>query len=82
MAAARLFVELLVWRMRMTTGRSNLITVAVELRHETDAAFLIFDGENEIWIPKSQCEMEAIEGKENLFDLELPEWLAKDKELI
>ena len=72
----------------MTTGKSNLVTIAVELKHETNegdpksGAFLIFDGENEVWIPKSQCELTVVKGKGTLFDLELPEWLAKDKGLI
>lgn len=72
----------------MTSGKSNLVTVAVELKHETEegnsekGAYLIFDGEKEVWIPKSQCELTAVEGKGTLFDLELSEWLAKDKGLI
>lgn len=27
-----------------------------EIRHETEAAYLVFDGENEVWIPKSQIQ--------------------------
>jgi hypothetical protein len=37
-----------------STGRSDLVDVAGELRRETPKAFLIFDGSKEVWLPKSQ----------------------------
>lgn len=60
----------------MTTGRSDLVDIAAELRHETDHAFLIFDGARTVWLPKSQVE----QNDDGTFAM--PEWLAKEKELI
>lgn len=63
---------------QMSDGRSDLIDVAVKLHAETERAWLVSDtGERKDakWIPKSQAELAA-----GL--LTLPEWLAKEKELI
>lgn len=60
----------------MSSGESNLVDIAAELRHETPKAFLIFDGEKEIWLPKSQVE----NNDDGTFAM--PEWLALDKGLI
>lgn len=54
----------------------RLIDLALELRHETKFAFLVHDGDREVWLPKSQVEYH----NDNIFTL--PEWLAKDKGLI
>lgn len=58
-------------------GRSNLIDVAGQLKHETQAAYLFFDGSQEVWLPKSQCEWDSSDKT-----MTMPEWLAKDKGLI
>ena len=66
----------------------KLIDIAAELRHETDKAYLIYDGRSEIkkghdkptelltWIPKSQCEM----NDDGTFTMN--EWLALEKGFI
>ena len=55
---------------------SDLVDVEVILKHETESAWLVDDGdEDPVWIPKSQAEFD---GK----ILTLPEWLAMEKELI
>ncbi len=66
----------------------KLIDIAAELRHETDKAYLIYDGRSEIkkgdtapsdlcvWIPKSQCKM----NDDGTFTL--PYWLAMEKGFI
>lgn len=66
----------------------KLIDIAAELRHETDAAYLLFDGtmevkkgdevksEKRIWVPKSQ-----VENNDN-GTFTMPEWLAKEKGFI
>lgn len=59
----------------MTSGKSNLIEVSCEIRHETEKAYLIFDGTKEVWLPKSQVEVEDGE-------VTMPEWLAMEKGLI
>jgi hypothetical protein len=52
-----------------------------EVKHETNAAYLISDGADEFWIPKSQIvEMEKISGLDYKF--EIPEWLAREKGVI
>lgn len=58
------------------SGRSDLIDIALDKKHETSAAFLVSDGVTECWLPKSQCEM----NDDGTFTM--PEWLAKEKGLI
>ena len=36
-------------------GRNEPIEFCGELKYETDNAYLVYDGANEVWIPKSQC---------------------------
>ena len=55
---------------------SNLVDIAAEVRRETERAWLVFDGEREVWLPKSQCERNP----DKTFTM--PEWLASEKELI
>ena len=52
-----------------------------EIKHETDAAYLIFDGANEVWIPKSQIqECRCIKGSD--WEFIIPEWLAIEKGIV
>lgn len=60
----------------MLAGQSDLIEIAGELRHETPRAFLIFDGDKEVWLPKSKVE----DNHDGTFTL--PEWLALERGLI
>lgn len=55
----------------------ELIDLGGEVRHETDKAFLFFDGAREVWLPKSQVEWD-----EKGAIMTMPEWLAVEKELI
>jgi mannose-6-phosphate isomerase-like protein (cupin superfamily) len=57
--------------------RSDLVDIGVELKHETDRAWLVFDGAKEVWVPKSQAEL-----SEDQKTLTMPEWLAMDKGFI
>ena len=55
-----------------------------EVIHETDAAYLLNECGNDIWIPKSQMndvETSRINGVEYL-DFGIPEWLALEKGMI
>lgn len=58
--------------------------LAVEFVRETENAILVKDGNNEVWIPKSQVTYdEDLELKRGLaLEIELPEWLAEEKGLI
>lgn len=60
----------------MTSGKSDLIEIAGELRRETEKAFLIFDGDKQVWLPKALVEQDD----DNTFSM--PEWLALEKGLI
>ena len=63
----------------------EFIEISCTFVHHTDKAVLINDGDREVWIPKSQISV-----LEDWYDLEpgdpltieIPEWLAEDKELI
>lgn len=61
----------------MTSGRSDIVEIAADLKHETDKAYLIdgFMGEP-VWIAKSMCE------KNDDGTFSMPEWVAKEKGLI
>ncbi len=56
----------------MSSGQSDLIDIACEVRRETEKATLIFDGTKEVWLPKALVEIEDGEAT-------MPEWLALDK---
>ena len=57
--------------------KSDLIDIAGEITAETEKAYRFFDGERYVWLPKSQCQW--CEDDETMA---MPEWLAKEKELI
>lgn len=67
--------------MSAVSGRSDLVDIAAEIRAETKAAVLIFDGTRKAWLPKSQIEIEA-SGGSALVVVTLPEWLAREKGLL
>jgi hypothetical protein len=55
----------------------DLVEIGCEIRHETDKAFLIFDGDKEVWIPKSIGEWD-----QDAKTMAMPERWALDKGLI
>ena len=60
-----------------TSGRSDLIDITAELRHETERAYFLDAGtEKPEWVPKSQVE----DNGDGTFAM--PSWLAKDKGFI
>ena len=61
-------------------SKKELVDIACTLKHETKAAWLVNDGDRDVWLPKSQCELEL--GKDMTCMVTLPEWLAIEKELI
>lgn len=56
-------------------GEDKLYEFAAELRHETQNAYLVHDGEKEVWLPKSKTERDG-----NTYIV--PEWLAAEKGLV
>jgi hypothetical protein len=57
-------------------SKSDLVDLELQKTAETDSAFRVHDGKIFVWLPKSQCE----DNNDGTFTL--PEWLAKEKELI
>lgn len=55
----------------------RLTDIAGELRHETERAYLIFDGAREVWVPKALVEYDT---RDKVFTM--PEWLAEREGLI
>lgn len=65
---------------------NKLIDISAVIRHETDSAYLLYDGRSEkkdgkdvelrVWVPKSQVE----NNDDGTFTM--PEWLALDKGFI
>jgi len=51
-------------------------TITAELEHETALAYLIDDGEQKVWVPKSK----TTDNGDGTFTM--PEWLANTKGLI
>ncbi len=56
--------------------KNELYDFAAEKRHETDDAFLVFDGSQEIWLPKSMTE----ENGDGTFTI--PAWMAEEKGIV
>lgn len=62
---------------------SDLVDIAVVLKRETDKAWCVdVGGIADVWLPKSQCELERSRYFGQADTLTLPEWLAKEKGLI
>ncbi len=53
----------------------KLIDITATVRHETDSAWLLWDGQREAWVPKSKVE----DNGDGTFTM--PEWMAVDKRL-
>lgn len=58
---------------------NDLIDLAGEIRHETERAFLFWDGTDKkpVWLPKSLCKWD-----EQSREMTMPEWIAIEKGLI
>lgn len=61
---------------------NNMVEVTVDIKKETPQAFLVTDGDIEAWIPKSQINRLTRVAYNNTTVIEIPEWLAEDRELI
>jgi hypothetical protein len=62
----------------------DIIEISCQRRHETSLAVLVVNLKNkEIWLPKSQVEIEEeLNTAEDIILIQIPEWLAEEKELI
>lgn len=57
--------------------KKELADISGEIQGETEKAYRFFDGKITVWLPKSQCEWDK-----DAKIMVMPEWLAKEKELI
>lgn len=57
--------------------RSDLVDIAGKVTGETDKAYRFYDGIRTVWLPKSQCEWDPSGST-----MAMPEWVARNKELI
>lgn len=62
--------------------RTEEVEIAVEIRHETERAFLVFDGKTEAWIPKSAISDQSERDDGSIETIFIPEWLATEKGLL
>lgn len=59
----------------------DIIEISCQKKHETDKAILVVNLKNkDVWLPKSQIEIDS--DSKGIVELQLPEWLAEEKELI
>ena len=62
---------------------SEIIEVSGEILAKSAAAILINDGDRDAWLPISQIQnYDESWKKGETVDLEIPEWLATEKELV
>ncbi len=63
-------------RVMVRGRRPNLIDIAGEVRIDRPASILFFDGDREVWLPKSLIVIDT-DGT-----VAMPEWLAMENKLI
>lgn len=68
-------------------GKYDPVEFCGEMKYETEGAYLVDDGANEVWIPKSQCmEVGQLRGTGGVlssdYEFTIPEWLATEKGII
>jgi hypothetical protein len=56
---------------------NRLVEIAAEVIHETEKAYLLFDGVRKAWVPKS-----VVEANHDGTSFLMPERLAQEKEFI
>ena len=66
--------------MRVSSGKSDLVEVCVDLKHTTERAILVSDGTSEAWLPLAKIEYER--NRDGTITVTLPDWLANSKGLI
>lgn len=63
------------------TKNHDIVDISCKIKHETEKAILVTNLKNkDIWIPKSQIEIDS--NSRGIINFQIPEWLAEDKELI
>lgn len=57
------------------------VTFCATMKWETDAAYLLSDGVDEFWVPKSQV-LDKEHIRDSDYEFVVPEWLAIEKEIV
>jgi hypothetical protein len=68
--------------MRRGSTNKNNIEVYFEKIGETDLAIKVSDGVESLWLPKSQVTFETVRPHSRDIVVVMPEWLAREKEII
>jgi hypothetical protein len=65
-------------------GKDKYVDIEVEIKHETNAALLVSDGDKDGWLPKSliKDKSQLVYGKCDVKTITVPEWIAKSKGFI
>lgn len=58
------------------------VTFCGEIKHETPKAYLVFDGEHEVWLPKGAVSSVRSIGRACDVEMEISEWIARAKGII
>ncbi len=62
---------------------SEPVEISCQIVRETQSAYLIDAGlKEDVWIPRSQVSEITEPDKKGLVEVSMPEWLAKEKDLI
>ena len=57
------------------------VEIEVEIVKETDMAYLVSDGKQEMWLPKSQIDESGFLDEGEVEIITIPEWLAEKNNL-
>lgn len=61
--------------------KHDIVEVSCQKKHETERAILVLNlKEKNVWLPKSQVQID--DQKNGMIDLQMPEWLAVEAELV
>lgn len=63
-------------------SNKEMIEFAVEKIHETELGLIVYDGDKEISLPKSQIKITEGPGFGDIMLIEVPKWLAEKEEMI
>jgi len=67
----------------MIMKKHDIMELTVLKKHETEKAILVQNlKQKDVWIPKSQIEIDSEDEETSMIDIQIPEWLAIDKELL
>jgi len=60
----------------------EMVEIHGTIIHETEESILLTDGDSEVWLPLSLIEYDYNCGVGDMVVIEVPEWMAIDKNLV